>query len=64
MALVKPVARCGKALVFNCYFETQIPGSIVRARSSHGATVPTDAEFFIHAAIVTLSLCHGSIPDY
>lgn len=39
VALVKPVAHCGKARVFNCYLETQTPDSTVRILS-HGATVP------------------------
>lgn len=62
MALVKPAALCGKALVFNRYLETQLPSSTVRTCSSGGAC-HTDAELFIPAATVPSSLCHGSISD-
>lgn len=30
MALVRPVAHCGKALVLSCYLDTQIPDAAVR----------------------------------
>lgn len=37
VALVKPAALCGKALVCNRYLETQSPSSTVRTCSSGGA---------------------------
>lgn len=61
MALVKPVAHCGKTIVFNCYLNSDpkfnCKNTLLTEQLSH------NAEFFIHAAIITLSLCHGSIPD-
>lgn len=44
VALVKPVAHCGKALAFNCYLDTQIPNSVVRILCSR-SNRPTSWRF-------------------